>query len=138
MREEGGTITGRDGRGGLPLGDEGGARQTQRLKGFLDHILLALIAERPRYGFELREILGDALPDITVADGSIYPLLSRLKEQGLVTSRLSRSTETGRERRYYEILPEGRERLADWEGQWERFKGAMDSLTGDVDVDRSP
>lgn len=112
-------------RGGL----ENGSRQTQRLKGFLDHILLALIAERPRYGFELREILGEALPDFTVADGSIYPLLARLKEQGLVTSRLSRSTETGRERRYYEILPEGRERLADWERQWESFRGAMDSLT---------
>ena len=117
--------------GGAGRGLENGSRQTQRLKGFLDHILLALIAERPRYGFELREILGEALPDLTVADGSIYPLLARLREQGLVTSRMARSTETGRERRYYEILPEGRERLADWERQWERFRGAMDSLTVD-------
>lgn len=109
----------------------GGSRQTQRLKGFLDHILLALIAERPRYGFELREILGGVLPELTVADGSIYPLLSRLREQGLVCSRTARSSETGRERRYYEILPEGREKLAEWEGQWERFRGAMDSLTVD-------
>ena len=117
--------------GGAGRGLENGSRQTQRLKGFLDHILLALIAERPRYGFELKEILGEALPDLTVADGSIYPLLARLREQGLVTSRMARSTETGRERRYYEILPEGRERLADWERQWERFRGAMDSLTVD-------
>ena len=117
--------------GGAGGGLENGSRQTQRLKGFLDHILLALIAERPRYGFELKEILGEALPDLTVADGSIYPLLARLREQGLVTSRMARSTETGRERRYYEILPEGRERLADWERQWERFRGAMDSLTVD-------
>ena len=117
--------------GGAGGGLENGSRQTQRLKGFLDHILLALIAERPRYGFELKEILGEALPDLTVADGSIYPLLARLREQGLVTSRMARSAETGRERRYYEILPEGRERLADWERQWERFRGAMDSLTVD-------
>ena len=66
-----------------------------------------------------------------MADGSIYPLLSRLREQGLVSSRTARSSETGRERRYYEILPEGREKLAEWEGQWERFRGAMDSLTVD-------
>ena len=117
--------------GGAGRGLENGSRQTQRLKGFLDHILLALIAERPRYGFELKEILGETLPDLTVADGSIYPLLAKLREQGLVTSRMARSTETGRERRYYEILPEGRERLADWERQWERFRGAMDSLTVD-------
>ena len=126
----GGGATGGAG-GGLKNGSRQTQRQTQRLKGFLDHILLALIAERPRYGFELKEILGEALPDLTVADGSIYPLLARLREQGLVTSRMARSTETGRERRYYEILPEGRERLADWERQWERFRGAMDSLTVD-------
>jgi PadR family transcriptional regulator PadR len=117
--------------GGAGGGLENGSRQTQRLKGFLDHILLALIAERPRYGFELKEILEEALPDLTVADGSIYPLLARLREQGLVTSRMARSTETGRERRYYEILPQGRERLAAWERQWERFREAMDSLTVD-------
>ena len=129
MRNESGTINGSAGRGGVSRADGSGARQTERLKVFLDHILLALIAERPRYGFELRDTLCDVLPDLTVADGSIYPLLSRLREQGLVTSRLARSTETGRERRYYEILPEGRERLADWEEQWESFKGAMDCLT---------
>ena len=134
MRNEGETINGGAGRGGVSRADGSGARQTQRLKGFLDHILLALIAERPRYGFELRNTLGDVLPDLTVADGSIYPLLSRLREQGLVTSRLSRSAETGRERRYYEILPQGREKLAEWEGQWVRFRGAMDSLS----VDRGP
>ena len=68
-------------------------------------ILKALSASE-WYGYALVKALV-AVPGVGVAEGSIYPLLSRLKRQGLVTTRLEESRE-GPARKYYAATPEGR------------------------------
>ncbi len=94
-----------------PAGHDG-----QLLKGVLTLVLLRLIAERDAYGYELVErIHGLGLTE--VADGSVYPALSRLERDGLVTSYLVASA-SGPARKYYRLAPSGgallRERGRAW------------------------
>jgi PadR family transcriptional regulator, regulatory protein PadR len=77
----------------------------QMRKGVLDLCILKALASGECYGYALVKSLV-AIPGIGVAEGSIYPLLSRLKKQGLVTTRLEESSE-GPARKYYRLTPAG-------------------------------
>jgi PadR family transcriptional regulator PadR len=77
----------------------------QMRKGVLDLCILRALAGGECYGYALVKTLV-AIPGIGVAEGSIYPLLSRLKKQGLVTTRLEESNE-GPARKYYRLTPAG-------------------------------
>ncbi len=82
----------------------------QMRKGILDLCILGALRHGERYGYALvKELV--AVPGIGVSEGSIYPLLSRLKRQGLVTTRLEESSE-GPARKYYRLSESGA-RLAD-------------------------
>ncbi|RYD41889.1 MAG: PadR family transcriptional regulator [Verrucomicrobiaceae bacterium] len=78
----------------------------QMRKGVLDLCILQALAASEWYGYALVKALV-AVPGVGVAEGSIYPLLSRLKRQGLVTTRLEESSE-GPARKYYSATAEGR------------------------------
>ena len=78
-------------------------------KGLLDLCVLNALAEKERYGYELVKTLVD-LPGLGVTEGTLYPLLSRLRVQGLVTTRLEESSE-GPARKYYALTAAGRETL---------------------------
>lgn len=78
----------------------------QMRKGVLDLCILRCLSEREWYGYALVKALV-AVPGVGVAEGSIYPLLSRLRRQGLVTTRLEESSE-GPARKYYRTTAAGR------------------------------
>jgi PadR family transcriptional regulator PadR len=78
----------------------------QMRKGVLDLCILKALSTAEWYGYALVKALV-AVPGVGVAEGSIYPLLARLKRQGLVTTRLEESTE-GPARKYYTATPAGR------------------------------
>lgn len=80
-------------------------------KGLLDLCILTALLEGEWYGYALVKALV-AIPGIGVAEGSIYPLLSRLRKQGLVTTRLEESAE-GPARKYYRLTETGREQAAE-------------------------
>ena len=75
-------------------------------KGVLELCILEALGGGERYGYELVKRLV-AVPGVQVAEGSIYPLLSRLKKQGFVETRLVESPE-GPARKYYALTAEGR------------------------------
>jgi PadR family transcriptional regulator, regulatory protein PadR len=104
-------------------------RDTQRLKGVLDHCLLAMIEKRPRYGFELIRRL-DELGLLVVGEGSIYPLLSRMQNEGLIEAFIVTSDETGRKRKYYRVLPKGEEMLGELNRSWASFGGRVNAILG--------
>ena len=81
----------------------------QLLKGVLGLILLRLLAEAESYGYELVTRVHD-LGLVEVADGSIYPALTRLEREGQLVSRLVAST-SGPARKYYRLSESGREAL---------------------------
>ena len=70
----------------------------QMRKGLLDFCILRALTDGEWYGYALVKALV-AIPGVGVAEGSIYPLLSRLKKQGLVDTRLEESSE-GPARKY--------------------------------------
>lgn len=78
-------------------------------KGILELCLLAALEGGEHYGYSLVKKLS-AAPGLHVAEGSIYPLLSRMKASGLIDSRLE-ETSQGPARKYYQITERGRDRL---------------------------
>lgn len=78
-------------------------------KGVLELCLLSALEGGECYGYELVKRLS-ATPGLSVAEGSIYPLLSRMKSAGLVGSRLEESN-AGPARKYYQVTDAGRDRL---------------------------
>ena len=75
-------------------------------KGLLELCILNALAGQERYGYELVKTLV-AIPGLGTTEGTLYPLLSRLRVQGLVSTRLEESSE-GPARKYYALTKDGR------------------------------
>jgi PadR family transcriptional regulator, regulatory protein PadR len=98
--------------------DSGAAHQhdPQLLKGVLGLILLRLLAEGESYGYELVTRVHE-FGLVEVADGSIYPALTRLEREGHLASRLVAST-SGPARKYYRLSESGRDALKSGTRAW--------------------
>jgi PadR family transcriptional regulator, regulatory protein PadR len=97
---------------------------TQMRRGTLEYCVLALLREEERYGFDLVRALGDA-DGMMTSEGTIYPLLSRLRRDGLVSTTWEESP-SGPPRRYYRLTPKGRQALSQFVQEWQRFRDAVD------------
>jgi PadR family transcriptional regulator PadR len=95
---------------GNPSNDPFDNWTVQVRKGILELCILNALEDRERYGYELVKTLA-ALPGFGVTEGTVYPLLSRLRAQGLVKSRLEESAE-GPARKYYALSHIGRAAVA--------------------------
>ena len=86
---------------------------------------MALVRETPRYAFELIDAL--AKTGMLTTEGTLYPLLSRLRRDGLVKTEWRESTD-GPPRRYYELTADGRRALTAFKSEWTGFRGAVDKI----------
>src|SRR6266566_7521246 len=100
----------------------------QMRKGTLQYCVLALLADEERYGFDLVRALAETDGMVT-SEGTIYPLLSRLRRDGLVETTWREST-AGPPRRYYRLTSQGSAALEGFSKQWGRFRDAVDSFVG--------
>jgi PadR family transcriptional regulator PadR len=106
------------------------SRSSQFLRGVLDLCLLAVIAEGPAYGYEMtRRLRARGL--LSVAEGSIYPLLGRLERDGLVAAYRAPSN-GGPPRKYYRLSPRGRRALVEGSAEWREARDAVDAVLGAV------
>ena len=112
--------------------EPGAARNpmSQLRRGVIEYCVLSLLVDEPRYGFDLVRRLGDADGMVT-SEGTIYPLLSRLRREGWVSTTWVES-DSGPPRRYYAITPSGRRALDTFTDEWHRFRDAVDQLLGDA------
>jgi PadR family transcriptional regulator PadR len=78
-------------------------------KGVLELCILNALSGEERYGYDLVKTLVE-IPGLGVTEGTIYPLLSRLRVAGLITSRLEESS-AGPARKYYSLTKEGRKTM---------------------------
>jgi PadR family transcriptional regulator PadR len=106
---------------------------SQLRRGTLEYCVLALLRDGQRYGFELVRVLSQ-LDGVLTSEGTIYPLLSRLRRDQLVTTAW-RESETGPPRRYYRITDAGRRALTDFTAEWARFRDAVDTMLTDGEGD---
>lgn len=97
---------------------------TQMRRGTLQYCVLALLREEERYGFDIVRALGETDGMVT-GEGTIYPLLSRLRRDKLVETTWREST-SGPPRRYYRLTGDGRVALAGFIEEWGKFRDAVD------------
>lgn len=99
----------------------------ETLKGHLDLLLLAIIAEQPLHGYAVIEALR-TLSDETfdLPEGTVYPALHRLERAEHLTS--TWTTASGRRRRVYALTDKGRKALARQRREWHQFADAMGSI----------
>lgn len=99
----------------------------EALKGHLDALLLATLADGPRHGYAIKEALrrgSDGQFDLPT--GTVYPALHRLERAGLI--RGSWSAVNGRQRRSYELTPAGLRALETKRSDWQLFSAAVTGL----------
>lgn len=104
---------------------------SQIRKGVLEIAVLALLADREMYGFEIVSSL-EARPQLAISAGTVYPLLSRLKKAGLIAS-VWRESPVGPPRKYYTLTEDGARELGGMTAAWHDFSAELDGLLGSVE-----
>lgn len=99
---------------------------TQMLKGILEGCLLAVISEEEVYGYEMTKKL-ELYGFNMVSEGSIYPLLIRMKKEGLVKT-TTKSSESGPKRKYYSLTDDGIKQLKDFIEIWGDISNSVNKL----------
>ena len=99
---------------------------TELRRGVLGPCVLALLEVRPRFGLELVRDLA-AEDGLLTSDGTVYPLLNRLRDAGLVTSEWH-DAEGQRARRYYSITEAGRQAVAEFRADWAQFSATVGNV----------
>ena len=101
----------------------------EALKGHLDLLLLAILAETPAHGYAVIESLRmKSQGTFDLPEGTIYPALHRLEGQDLLHS--SWSEDTARRKRIYQLTPKGQQTLAIRQQEWKKFSKAIDATVG--------
>jgi PadR family transcriptional regulator, regulatory protein PadR len=99
---------------------------TQLRKGLLELAILNTIAPAPLYGYEIVRRLSD-VDHLVITEGTVYPILSRLKNSGLVETYLEESQE-GPPRKYYRVTARGRDDLYRMNQHWDSLHDAIGGL----------
>jgi PadR family transcriptional regulator, regulatory protein PadR len=99
---------------------------TELRRGVLEHCVLAVMLQKESYAFEIVRVLSKA-GGLVTSEGTIYPLLARLRRDGLVDTTW-RESESGPPRRYYRLTREGQRALRAFVGDWTRFRDAVDAV----------
>lgn len=103
-----------------------GSQMTEMLKGTLEGVVLAVLAERPAYGYEITARLREqGFSDLV--EGTVYALLIRVEQRGLVDVEKVPS-EKGPPRKVYSLNPQGRAQLAEFWRTWSYLVERIEQL----------
>jgi DNA-binding PadR family transcriptional regulator len=101
----------------------------EAIKGHLDALLLAVVADGPVHGYAVVERLRERSDgEFNLPEGTVYPALHRLEADGLLQSRWTIAA--GRRRRQYELTDRGRAALGERSAEWRRFASAVEQVLG--------
>src|SRR6202011_4344511 len=100
--------------------------EVQLRKGCLELAILAALWDGKLYGLEILQRL-ESDSDLVISEGTVYPLLSRLKALELVRSEWVES-DAGHPRNYYALTPAGKQRGREMAAMWARFSSSMAKL----------
>ena len=99
--------------------------KAQMRKGVLEYCILLVLSDEPLYASNIIRGLKEA--KMIVVEGTLYPLLTRLKNDKLLTYKWEESTQ-GPPRKYYELTDTGRKFLKELEGSWTELTDAVDKV----------
>jgi len=109
-----------------PGGDPIQKWEVQLRKGSLELAILASLWVGKLYGLEILRRLEDG-SGLTVPEGTVYPLLSRLRDEGLVEGEWVEG-EAGHPRKYYRLTPKGRQKALRMRQSWSSFAASLERL----------
>jgi len=99
----------------------------QMRKGSTEILILSLLAERPMYGYEISQLLEQRSGGyFEMKEGLLYPALHRMQQSGWLVS--DWQSVDGRQRKYYQLTPAGREVLGEQAAEWKKFLEELDAL----------
>jgi len=108
-----------------------GRWESQLRKGSLDLAILAVLWKRQLYGLEILRNLQEA-PGLELAEGTLYPILTRLKQEGMLNSKWVEA-ETGHPRKYYWLTPAGRKAARNMADTWNALSRSLSALLAPVE-----
>lgn len=100
--------------------------EAQLRKGCLELAILASLWEKRLYGLEILRLLEEN-SNLVLAEGTVYPILGRLKEEGLLQSEWVEA-EAGHPRKYYWLTPAGRQKVTSMGQFWNSFAANLNAL----------
>jgi len=101
----------------------------QALKGHLDLLLLAVMADGPKHGYAVIEALRERSEEVfDLPEGTVYPALHRLEKAGYLTSDWTEVH--GRRRRTYRLTKRGTSALGEERATWDQFSAAVRRVIG--------
>ena len=105
----------------------------QYKKGVLELCVLSLLKKRDRYGYEISEYLAGHIP---ISDGTVYPILRKLRTDGLLTTYLQEES-GGPPRKYYKLTELGRETYQNDRAEYLNFAQSVRTLLEDENNDKA-
>ena len=99
---------------------------TELRRGVLEHCVLAVLRRKEAYAYDIVRALSSA-GGLLTSEGTLYPLLARLRREGLVDTTW-RESGTGPPRRYHRLTGEGEQTLDRFVRDWTRFREAVDAV----------
>ncbi|MGA1977681.1 MAG: PadR family transcriptional regulator [Bacteroidales bacterium] len=99
--------------------------KAQMRKGILEYCILSILSKGSCYASDIIRILKDA--KLIVVEGTLYPLLTRQKNSGLLSYRWEESPQ-GPPRKYYELTPLGRDYLTELDGSWNELLESVNMI----------
>ncbi len=99
--------------------------KAQMRKGVLEFCILSILSKNDAYASDILNKLKES--ELIVVEGTLYPLLSRQKNAGLLSYRWEESTQ-GPPRKYYTITEKGKDVLKELEATWQKLIDAVDSI----------
>lgn len=103
-------------------------------KGTLEMLILAVVLEEPKYGLQILHKL-HAYESLNISEGTLYPLLERLKRDGVITSNWVQEGDA-RPRKYYTITPQGERKLNGLITMWQQSATDVNDLLVKFSVKR--
>ena len=97
---------------------------TQFKKGVLDLCVLSILERKDYYGYELVQKISN---DIEITEGTLYPILRRLKNDGSLQTYIKESTE-GPSRKYYSLTKAGKQKAEKLKTDWKKFETKIKNL----------
>jgi PadR family transcriptional regulator len=100
--------------------------RAESLKGHLDALILAVLADGPLHGYAIiEELKRRSSGSLALPEGTVYPALHRLERAGLLASEWS---DGSRRRRVYRLTPRGKRELGQRRGEWRDFVQAVEAV----------
>ena len=103
--------------------------KSQMRKGLLEYCILSIISRDEAYASDILDILKTS--QLLVVEGTLYPLLTRMKNEGLLSYRWQEST-GGPPRKYYTLTPDGQQLLQQLHKEWQTISTAISQITSNT------